>query len=267
MNAVVATPKQTVEALLERSKRPNRALPLRNTFIQQKDSGWRSIGPGPLRDFVFGGDSTALDLILLLRAVASGDSEDDGYSVRLPAAVLARALAHCGSSISVPAVSKALTRLVARKQITKERSRRLTSVTILREDRSGEPYSHPGEDVDLGLAPTGVPVYFQLPYEYWLEDWSLKLSLSAKTMLLVSLSLGKEFTLPVERAPDYYGFSADTAQRGFSQLVNAGILRRRSQRKVAPLAPEGYTLENHYTVLPPFNRMQPTDDVSEEGDT
>lgn len=75
-------------------------------------------------------------------------------------------------------------------------------------------------------------------------------------MLLVSLSSNGPFTLPVERAPDYYGFSADTAQRGFLELINAGVLRRWRERKVAPLAPEGCTCENHYTLLPPFDRLQ-----------
>ena len=260
MNDIKATPKQTVEALLERSKRPKRAVPLRNTFIQKKDSRWRSTGPGPLANFVSGGDSTGLDLNLLVRSVASGDSEDDGYSVRQAAGVWARALAHCGSQISVPAVSKAWTRLERRNQVKKTRSRRLAAITVLREDGSGDLYTHPADDVEAGRAPAGSYVYFQLPFEYWLDDWSLKLSLPAKTMLLVSLSQGGVFSLPVERAPQYYGFSADTAQRGFSELVTARILRRWRERKVAPLRPEGYTLENHYMLLPPFDRLQ--DDAS-----
>jgi hypothetical protein len=56
-----------------------------------------------------------LDLILLLRAVASSDNEEDGYSVRQAAGVWRRALAQCGHQISIPAVSKAWTRLEKRK--------------------------------------------------------------------------------------------------------------------------------------------------------
>ena len=145
MSDIKATPKETVEALLNRSKRPKRAVPIRNTFIQDKDNQWQSTGPGPLAAFVSGGDATALDLILLLRAVASSDNEEDGYSVRQAAGVWRRALAHCGHQISIPAVSKAWTRLEKRKQIAKTRSRRLASVTVLREDGLGAPYTHPFE--------------------------------------------------------------------------------------------------------------------------
>lgn len=267
MSGIKATPKETVEALLERSKRPRRAVPIRNTLVQNKDSRWRSTGPGPLAVFVAGGDSTGLDLNLLVRAVASGDDEEDGYSVRQAAGVWARALAHCGSEISIPAVSKAWTRLEQRKQVKKRRSRRLASITVLREDGSGNPYTHPAGDIEAGLAPRGAYVYFQLPFEYWLNDWSLKLSLPAKTMLLVSLSQGRDFSLPVERAPEYYGFSADTAQRGFRELVGVGILRRWREQKVAPLTPEGYTLENHYALLPPFARRPGETASKGQGDT
>lgn len=156
VTVIKATPKQTVEALLDRSKRPKRALPIRNTFIQEKDNRWRSTGPGPLAAFVSGGDGTALDLNLLVRAVASSDNEDDGYSVRQAAGVWARAVAHCGRDVSIPAISKAWTRLEHRKQIEKARSRRLASITVLREDGSGEPYTHPGEDIDAGLAPPAL---------------------------------------------------------------------------------------------------------------
>lgn len=170
MNHIAATPEQTVEALLERSKRPKRAVPRRNTFIQAKGSNGTSTGSGPRAAFVSGGDSTALDLNLLVRAVASGDSEDDGYSVRQAAGVWARALSHFGRQISVPAVSKAWTRLEKRRQIGKTRSRRLASIKIFSEDGSGQPYTHPARDIEAGLAPAGAYVYLQLPFEYWLDD-------------------------------------------------------------------------------------------------
>ena len=86
-------------------------------------------------------------------------------------------------------------------------------------------------------------------------------------MLLVSLSHPGPFFLQVERAPKYYGFSADTAQRGFRELVDVGIIRRQRVRKVAPLAPEGYTFENRYSLLPPFDRLQGDPETAPEADS
>lgn len=252
MTATIATSKQTVEALLDRSARPNRALPIRTTFVQGKDTKGRAAGPGPLATFVANGDETGLDLNLLVRSVASGDGEF-GYSVRQASKVWSRALHHCRSNISSPGISKASARLEQRKLITRSRSQRMASITILREDGSGQPYTHPSSDPK----PRQGPSYFQLPYEYWLEDWSNELTLPGKAMLLVALSLPDDFPLPVERTPAWYGWSADTALRGFHELVNNKILARRREPTIAPLAPDGFTLENRYTVLPPFDRIRP----------
>ena len=95
------------------------------------------------------------------------------------------------------------------------RSGRRASVT-LREDGSGEPYEHPHR--------AGDGRWLQLPYAYWLEGYFLSLSLPAKAMLLVALSLQDGFYLPSERADDWYGISPDSADRGLRELRKAALL-------------------------------------------
>src|SRR5437868_472229 len=70
MRRPVASSQATIEALLERSKRPTKKVPIRSTFVQQGTQ--RSPRPGPLAELVRRHDDRALELYLLFRAVASG---------------------------------------------------------------------------------------------------------------------------------------------------------------------------------------------------
>ncbi len=72
------------------------------------------------------------------------------------------------------------------------------------------------------------------------------------TFLVIALSNLDHFPLPAERGPQYYGISADTLQRGARSLRKFGLLETELKRIKAPLAPEGYTYENRYTLKPPF---------------
>ena len=130
--------------------------------------------------------------------------------------------------------------------MSRSKSGRLADVTLLCEDGSGNTYVHPAKAGDN---------YFQLPFAYWLneeEQWCSTLGLPAKAMLLVSLSLRPGFVLPVEKAPAWYGISADTAQRGLSLLVERGVLQRVRTYKKAPLAPAGFTYDSRYTLQGEF---------------
>ena len=64
------------------------------------------------------------------------------------------------------------------------------------------------------------------------------------------------FALPVEKAPDWYGISADTAQRGLSELVRRGALKRARTPKKAPLAPQGFTYDSRYTLIGTMARIK-----------
>ncbi|HVL81080.1 MAG TPA: hypothetical protein VM840_05750 [Actinomycetota bacterium] len=183
-------------------------------------------------------DDRALDLYLLVLAICSKEPWD----VTLPAAVWTRTL-HLTNAPS--AVSKAWRRLEHAKLIRRERHGRLTRVFLLREDGSGEPYTHPGAD--------GRP-YFRVPFDFWLapQGWNRRMPLSAKAVLLVGLSLPDAFILPYDRAPDWYGVSADTAARGLRWLRKHDLLYVEKRLKPAPLSAQGYTEERRYTLMPPF---------------
>ncbi len=159
------------------------------------------------------------------------------------ASVWARALGLSNSPSSRSAVSKALRRLEDLALITRVRAGNRTKVVLCREDGSGEVYVHPSQVRER---------YLKVSYDYWRKGWHHRLSLRGKVVLLIGLSLNEGFILPQERGPDWYGISADTVQRGLHELIEHELLGVESIRKKAPLAPEGFTLERHYTLHAPF---------------
>lgn len=240
----VATPQETVVELLRSANRLNRSVPIRRSFLQQDSPDGPT--PGPLSVLVRRGDRRGLDLFLLLKAVASSSP----YNSHRGAGVWARALRYTGVTAEEPAISKIWARLEQHRLISRRRHGRLADITLLREDGSGEEYVHPAEE--------GHP-YLRLPTAYWLDEderWSATLSLPGKAMLLIAHSLRPGFALPVEKAPDWYGISADTAQRGLSELVRRGALIRARTPKKAPLAPQGFTYDSRYTLIGTLARIK-----------
>lgn len=221
--------------MLAGSKRISNAVPVRSTFVQQGRRGSRR--RGPLADFVSARDEIALDLLLLALASASAPPHD----VLRPTEVWLRALGRDPrSKSSAAAVSRAWKRLEERRLITRVRQGRLLRVELRREDGSGDAYAYPtGSSSDL---------YFKLPFAYWTENLHNTLTLRAKTMLLIGLSLPDGFVLPYERVPDWYGVSADTAQRGFRELSEKDLLEVETGYKAAPLTAQGWTEERRYTL-------------------
>ena len=236
----IATPKDTVKALLESGNRLGGGVPLRKTFVQQ---GSRTAPqPGPLAQLVHNGDQRGLDTFLLLKAVASAPP----FNSHRSAAVWARALRYTGVSADEQTVSRIWRRLERLGLVTRSKRGRLADITLLKEDGSGEPYVLPA---------TAGDTYLQLPVAYWLDEnqWCSKLKLPAKAMLLVALSLPPPFVLPVEKAPQWYGISADTAQRGLASLVQHDVLKVARTPKRAPLAPAGFTYDSRYTLQGGFH--------------
>ena len=146
-------------------------------------------------------------------------------------------------------VSKAFRRLEESKLLARSRDRSRSKVTLLDESGNGEPYLHPASRSQL---------YLKLPHAYWVDGWHVKLSLRAKAMFLIALSLDDGFVLPIERARDWFGISADTANRGLLDLRNGGLLEVEKRVKTAPLAPEGIAQDYHYTLEPPFGPRRQT---------
>ena len=235
----VATPKDTVAALLKSGNRLGGGVPLRKTFVQKGSQ--TAPQPGPLASLVHNGDQRGLDTYLLLKAVASATP----FNSHRSAAVWARALRHTGATADEQTVSRIWRRLESLGLVTRSKYGRLADITLLREDGSGEPYVIPAD--------AGDP-YLQVPVAYWLDEdrWCAKLKLPAKAMLLVALSLRPPFVLPVEKAPKWYGISADTAQRGLASLVQHDVLKVARTPKRAPLAPMGFTYDSRYTLQDAF---------------
>jgi hypothetical protein len=235
-----ASAHDTVDAIASSAGRV--FIPIRKSFIQKKVGG-RS-APGPLAKFVTAGDRTGLLLYLLALTKASTAPWD----VALHSAVWARALGvpEPTSKTARSRISKAWTRIVDRQLVDRGRKNRLAKLTLLREDGSGEGYSRPSSD------------FFKVPHSLWIdgpsksERWYEVLSLAELALLLIALNNADDFPLPAERGPTYYGISADTVVRGTHGLRRHGILDWRRKRITAPLAPEGFSFENRYTLKPPF---------------
>ncbi len=234
----------TIAALLGRSGRT--AVPIRKTFIQQGKGRIRV--PGPLRDLAHARDHAALDLYLLIHALASHEPWD----ASLFQAAWARALRGSESATAKSSVSKALGRLVDLNLVERERDGRKMRITLLHEDGSGADYSRPVKAKD-GL-------WLNLPHEYWTEGWHLKLGarqhpMRAKTLLLISLSLADGFYLVQDHSQDWYGLSPDFIGGGLADLRDAGLLDAVEDYEQAPLSLTGWVRRDKYTLKPPFGPL------------
>ncbi len=230
-----------LDELLKRSRRD--AVPIRRAFVQARQPGG---GPGPLASFVTDRRRRALDLYLLLHAAASRPP----WTVELSAVVWGRLLGLTGRSAAVT-VSRQWAWLEQSQLVTTARAGRRTRVTLLREDASGAPYRHPAVG-DGETPPDGD--YFMLPHAYWragMQDW---VDTRSKAMLLIALSLGDNFIMPLASVHDWYGLSRDSARAGLRGLRGRGFLDVHERQKPAPLSPLGYTYERRYRLRPPFAR-------------
>ncbi len=226
------TAEATIAEMIRRSGRRTGGVPIRRTFVQGGPQ--QAPVPGPLAGFVTAHDEGALDLYLLVLALASHEP----WRAELAGRVWGRALGLGEQKAALATVSKTFRRLEERRLIDRSRTGRRLSVGLLREDGSGEAYA----------APNKPERWFRLPFAYWSPElrWYEKLSLPGKAMLLVAASLRNPFYLPYEKSKDWYGISADSAAKGLSELTRHGLLTARTELKFAPLAPEGFTTTRYY---------------------
>jgi hypothetical protein len=243
-----ATEDETRAALLDRSKR--NFAPVNKLFVQASPGS--DCRHGPLATFVHNRDLRGLRAYLLLLGITSSGDSQDGWSTTLPIGVWARAFGTtCDATpaSAASAVSKILTRLEQRNLITRQRHgrERKIRVTLLREDGSGEPYTRPGKG--------NSDRFLRLPHAFWRDGWHERLDLPATAMLLVALHEKNNFELPAERVPEWYGWSADTAERGLATLEQLGLLTHTTRLKKAPLSPTGLTKVNRYLLQEPFGQL------------
>ncbi|MFJ5119486.1 hypothetical protein [Kitasatospora sp. NPDC088548] len=209
-----------IAALLQSSKRRKGAVPLRRSFVQRVsgDDDGATKAPSPLSELVRSRGARALDLYLLVAAVTTAAPFDVTERSELWARCLGTYATGASTSVKISRLWRRLEdlALVARSQDGKH-----TKITKLMEDGSGAAYVPPSGLVDGPLQ----DIYFRLPFEYWSDELYEKLSLPAKAMLLICMSLrDPEFYIPDVFA-EWYGLSPKTIRRGRHELVKAGILK------------------------------------------
>jgi hypothetical protein len=233
------TQHETIEDLLEKSGRG--FVPIRKSFVQQGRG--KQTKAGPLASLITAHDRRGLDLYLLAHAIASHDPWDCQY----PSDMWVRALNLGSAATPVAArgaVSKTLKRLEDRKLIVRGRAGHMISFKLLQEDGTGDPYRHPLETSENWL---------RLPYTYWLDGYYLELSLPAKAMLLVALSLPDGFYLPAKRTKDWYGLSTASAERGLEQLRSKNLLVYSTAWRKEQRSKTGWIEQRTYTLIGPFS--------------
>ncbi|TGB06653.1 hypothetical protein [Streptomyces sp. MZ04] len=231
-----ATGRDTRTAVLTRSVRAN--VPLRKTFVQANaGSDSRS---GPLKDFVTGRDLRGLKAYLLI--VAACSNGDNGWSTTHDSAVWARMMDIHESADDQSARTgawRALLRLHERKLVDCRRNGTMITVTLLREDGSGRPYDRPDGKTEENR-------YLQIPAEFWTTGRDKRLDLPGLALFLVVAREKNWSAFPAEKAPEWYGWSADTHERGLKKLVSLGLVERREHYMKAPFAPLGFTKTHQY---------------------
>ncbi|MCP9489945.1 MAG: hypothetical protein MSC31_08725 [Solirubrobacteraceae bacterium MAG38_C4-C5] len=229
-----------IQALLERSGRDG--VPLRRSFTQLRTRGG---GRGPLAAFVTGRRRNAFDLYLLAHAAASAPPWD----VALDAAVWARLLGISASSATT-VLGRQWPWLEKQRLVEAQIHERNHKVVLLREDGSGQPYTHPGASTPTEGAEGD---YFTLPHLYWHAGWYGQMDLATRVVLLIALSRPPgEFILPIEHAANWYGFSAESMRHGLKTLQLLGLLEHRTLTFPAPLSRLGYRTERRYRLSGPL---------------
>lgn len=246
-----ATGAETRAALLKRAKWI--ATNIDGRFVQLPRQG-TSPRAGQLASLVKRGDKRGLNAYLFLASVISSGDGPAGWSTVASAGVWARALGTdltATGNAATNAVSKVFRRLEARNLIKRDRvdGSRGTRITLLNVDGSGGPYERPRSQ------------FLQLNHQYFYDGWFERLDLPAIAMLLVLLKERDTSLLPSANFPAWYGWSADTAERGFGSLVDHGLVKVTKRLRTAPLSPTGRVLVNDYrltSVLRPPPRRRAT---------
>jgi hypothetical protein len=217
---------------------------LRKVFVQKPNT--ETHRPSVLAEIVRGRMERPLDAFLLLHALEP-ILPDSPLPLSTWAKMLSRGKVPCTSATA----SRAFDALVDLKLIERENSGRYAILTPLLEDGSGAPWTRPGQD-----ASNVGPGYFTIPYAYWISGLVDQLGLPGKAMLLIMLaetSKNPTFAMAVERAPQWYGFSERTAERGYQQLRDADILLQHRQVVVEPRSPTGLRAVWHRALTDPYS--------------
>lgn len=240
-------------ALLGSSRR--NFVPIRKSLLQRLDDDGKTVRdedgnsiPGPLASIVRRGVASELNLLLLVHARAAGrpDGDELNYDVRLPARAWARVLGLAEDESGRRTVGRNWKALADLNLVKTRRVGRQVSVTLLREDGSGEPYTRPTAKNDP---------YLKVPYSFWLDGHAAKLKLPGLVVTLIARSLVDWFPLPFDKAPSWYGIGASTVERGVRELRKASLLDSRWVWRETPLSDTGWTKDTRYVLLPPLGPL------------
>jgi hypothetical protein len=166
------------------------------------------------------------------------------YDVSLDSRVWARALGLPDDESGLRTVQRNWKALDAAGLVKVRRTSRVLTVTLLHEDGTGAPYTHPGGTRDSR--------YLKLPYSYWLDGHAARLKLPGKALLLVSCTLSDWFSLPFNKGPVWYGIGASTVERGLRELRRLDLLEHYLAWRKAPLLAQGWTQDMRYRLRQPF---------------
>jgi hypothetical protein len=229
----------TANAPLDLGAVQREAVPLRVAFLHAPTTRG---GPGPLASLVSQRRTLALDLLLFAHAIWPLTSPD---AIVATASDWARALGLKEQPGNRAMISRSWSWLEHHRLIATAPSGRVRAIEPLCDDGSGRLWQHPSDEKEA---------YFRLPHAYWRGGFARDLSLSAKAMLLVGISLqGRNepyFELPLERGSAWYGLSRRTARLGLRELEAARLLRAWTERRPSERSPTGYTFDRRYSLNP-----------------
>ncbi|MGW2725382.1 hypothetical protein [Streptomyces sp. NPDC001492] len=233
------TGRETRAAMLKRAVR--RHVPLRKAFIQAPPGS--ASRHGPLKEFVTNGDLRGLRAFLMVVACCSAPN-DDGWTTTHDSAVWARLLdtdVAATDQAARTAAWRTLRRLEGRGLIrcTRKRGSTKISVTLLREDGTGKDYTRPDGSTEADR-------FINIPTAFWLKGYDEQLDVPGLAMFLTIAREKPWSAFPADPAPQWYGWSPDTHQRGLQKLLDLGLAERRATYRKAPLSPTGSALVYQY---------------------
>lgn len=202
---------------------------VRKIFVQQaRESGSR---PSLLGEMVRTRQETALRLLLLVLALEPLDG------LTLPPGRWAALLSAEGKPCTSDQLSRAVRQLEDRHLIIRRGTSRMPGFVPLQEDGSRATYSRPNS-----VGSKGGKGFFIVPDEFWSSGLVDRLRLPGVAMFLVCLHDTHQrpaFQVTLEKMPDWYGISERTAERGYNELANQGILLTHPQTVPDRRAPNG----------------------------
>lgn len=223
-------------------------MPIRKSFTQLRTEAGDPC-PGPLAAIVRRGVPSALSQYTLLHARAAGRPNGDeglNYDVRLSARVWARLLGLAEDESGRRAVGRNWRALTELKLVETRRVGRQITVTLLREDGSGNPYTRPKTRTDP---------YLKIPYDFWLDGHAARLKLPGLALAVIACSLADWFPLPFDKGPAWYGIGSSTVERGLRELRRAGLLDQQYTWRATPLSDTGWTKDMRYRLRSPLGPL------------